>query len=70
MFCSTMMIVLPICSLMARRHSSTLRAATGERPAVGSSTAKSAGSAICRAGIRGYFWNWRCGGSSAAVAAR
>ena len=22
-------------------------------------TAKSAGSAICRAGIRGYFWNWK-----------
>src|ERR1700741_3701154 len=24
-------------------------------------TAKPVGSAICRAGIRGYFWNWRCG---------
>src|SRR3974377_2625608 len=33
-------------------------------------TAKSAGSAICRAGIRGYFWNWRCGGGGGAAAAK
>src|SRR3974377_2609217 len=33
-------------------------------------TAKSVGSAICRAGIRGYFWNWRCGGGGGAAAGR
>src|SRR5258708_39107241 len=33
-------------------------------------TARSAVYAIFRAATRGYFWNWRCGGSRAAVLGR
>src|SRR5271166_5047355 len=33
-------------------------------------TGRCAAYAICRAGTLGYFSNWKCGGSSAAVAAR
>src|SRR5450759_3983001 len=36
----------------------------------GGTTARSAVCAIFRAATRGYFWNWRCGGSSATVVAR
>src|SRR5271168_132014 len=36
----------------------------------GGTTARSGACAIFPAATRGYFWKWRCGGSSAAVVAR
>ena len=48
------------------RRSKKQRAGVAVASRWAGTTARSAGCAICRAGTRGYFWSWRCGGSSAA----